>query len=272
MTTTTTTRPLDAARRAILAERAANEEHRRWVRARAYASLTIAGAALLVLLVAATFPTPRHTLLTEPPPGPAPGPTEVLAPVPAAPVVPAPAPDAPPSSAPAAAAATPPPVPARSPAPTAPRPDCRASTDPACGPVEYVPAPQPDEPVTITMTAEPAGPYRAGDTVHLTFTIDDPDATVTRDCVHVAPSSPDVAAATTGSCDTAAACPPPPPRYGTWPPPEPRAGHLVVSYDVVVAGSTPSATVDVSVRSGGPCPSPAADQFGSDAVERFTVR
>jgi hypothetical protein len=103
---------------------------------------------------------------------------------------------------------------------------CQFSTDPACGPFYWEPAPV-NQPATLTVTAP--DDVVAGEQVRLSIAMTD-DGRVTLDCVSVS-LSPDTGLST-GSCVyEKVECPA---RYGPWSP-VPQSGeaetHTVVSFD-----------------------------------------
>jgi hypothetical protein len=119
-----------------------------------------------------------------------------------------------------------------------------------------------NQPVTIVATAEPGPPYEEGETVRLTFTIDDPDAEIRSDCVHVVAHHTITTLAAFPGCDTVARC-------DTAAPPPPVAGHLVVTYDVqLVHEQNTSVLVQVTVRSGPVCPDQGGP-YASTADQTF---
>jgi hypothetical protein len=256
--------PLDPARRAQLLDRLRAEVPRRRARRRAVTSLA-AAAVVVVAIGFATLPGAgdRRDDVAIGGEGP-PEPKSTLAAVPTTPVTTIP------ETTTVLVPPTTPTTPTTTVAVTSPAAGCAMSFDPACGPLVYDPPPPANQPITITATADPAPPYSQGQTVHLTFTIDDPDAAIPADCVHVVAHHTITTLAAFPGCDAMPSCAAPPQRYGTWSPPAPTAGHVVVSYDVqLVHEQNSSVLVQVTVQSGAPCSFEADDLYGSTADQTF---
>jgi hypothetical protein len=146
-----------------------------------------------VLGATLTQPTVRSTLTTA-----APAPTDTTAP---------PAPASPAHAAPVSTR----PQPAVSPTTLA----CIESHDPACGPMYFNPAPGPDLPLHIGISASPAHPT-AGQTVTFHIVMDDPDGPI--GCVQ---RVSDGQTSSVNDCGLPLPCD----RFGAWPPPPPAPGH-----------------------------------------------
>jgi hypothetical protein len=138
---------------------------------------------------------------------------------------------------------------------------CVRSTDPACGPFRWDPAPT-NRPATLTVTL-PDGPVRAGTPVSLTIEMSDPDGTVTLDCYTVSLDRPGLS---TGTCNAVAfECPD---RYGSWPPPEPSPDSATATSEVQFDETgTYTITVDASPADG--CDN--VDPYRSGARTSLTV-
>jgi hypothetical protein len=273
--------PVDPTRRAELIDKLRADVPRRRARRHAFVALGAAGVVLVLVAVVVALPETDRTTVefadavstteaddatstvdtgrsTSSVPV-----TTAETPPPSPPVTTIPGPDDPAATLPVI---TPPTVP--DPDPT----DCDQSYDPACGPLVYDPPAAANQPVTISMAASPEGPYQQGDVVHLTFTIDDPDAAVPADCVHVMGHHTITTMYVFTGCDRAYTCSPPVPRHGTWPPPTIVPGHIEVTYDVTLTHESESSLyVQVTALSGGsaPCSTPESEAYGSPADRSF---
>ena len=136
---------------------------------------------------------------------------------------------------------------------------CRFSTDPACGPFYWDPAPV-NQPATLTVTAP--DDIVAGEQVRLSLAMTD-DGRVTLDCFSVN-LSPDTGLST-GSCVTEKVeCPA---RYGPWTP-VPQSGHA--ESDTVVSFDEPGTyQVRVDVQPADGCDN--VDPYRSGASTTITV-
>ena len=92
---------------------------------------------------------------------------------------------------------------------------CVMSHDPRCGPMWFNPAPSPDQPVHLTVTASPAHPTD-GQAVTFHVVMDDPDGPI--GCVQ---SVSDGQTSSVSDCGLSPPCD----RFGAWAPPPPAAGH-----------------------------------------------
>ena len=136
-------------------------------------------------------------------------------------------------------------------------PECRNSTDSACGPFRWDPEPDPNAPLTVKVTATP----RAGEPRTFDFTVvfTDPDAPI-RDGCRSADFGDGGTAAASG-CAVAACVA----TYGPWTPPakEPGSAETTTSHTFPAAGTY---TVRFSASSGGLCGHPYAST-GSGSTE-----
>lgn len=135
---------------------------------------------------------------------------------------PAPAPGEP-GTEPASPATT---VPLRPGPPGRGAPPCRNSTDPACGPFSWDPAPRPDRPLTITLEVLPAEP-RAGEQVTVRVVATDPDAPVTTNGGTYFWDDPHDTGAQVGFAATLVRGQE---RFGPWTPPVPEPGRLEIAF------------------------------------------
>jgi hypothetical protein len=107
----------------------------------------------------------------------------------------------------------------------APSGGCVNSTDPKCGPFSWNPQPPPNQPVTLTVTAEPAS-ARVGQDVVFTVTFADPDAGQPTGCDTQSQMYGDGSPNHQRICDDASSC--------TWTgphtPPLPVSGRWTMSY------------------------------------------
>ncbi|MGH9180074.1 MAG: hypothetical protein ACRD0N_16200 [Acidimicrobiales bacterium] len=115
---------------------------------------------------------------------------------------------------------------ASTPVPAAPAPSCRNSTDPACGPFRWEPAPGANQPLTIALEVSPAQP-RAGEEVTVGVVAIDPDAPVTTNGGTYLWHDPHDTGAQIGFPSTVERIED---RYGPWTPPEPRPGRLEMAF------------------------------------------
>lgn len=138
---------------------------------------------------------------------------------------------------------------------------CVRSTDPACGPFRWDPAPT-NQPATLTV-ALPDGPIRAGTPVPLTIEMSDPDGTVTLDCYTVSLDRPGLS---TGTCNAVAfECPE---RYGSWPPPQPSPDSATATSEVQF-DETGTYTITVNASPADGCDN--VDPYRSGARTTVTV-
>lgn len=159
------------------------------------------------------------------------------------------------------------PPPASAPATTSPPttvPACRNSTDPACGPFRWDPAPV-DRPATLTLTPQ-AGPIVAGQRVDLTLTMSDPDGPVTLAEWDIAVSPHD--GVTYGSSSTVERPPACPERYGPWTPPPPNGGEASTLTNITFRDPG-TYTITVDVRPAAGCDN--VDPYRSAARATITV-
>jgi hypothetical protein len=100
---------------------------------------------------------------------------------------------------------------------------CRNSTDPACGPFRWDPAPGRNQPIDIQLSYEPAEPH-IGDVVMFTARVVDPDASPI--------TSGDETCNPPSYSGTPSRCSPncPSPGYGPWTPPPRQRGDRIVKY------------------------------------------
>ena len=128
--------------------------------------------------------------------------------------------------------ATPPdpgPVVRRTHRPTTPQssvPVCRNSTDPRCGAFAWDPAPEPNQPLTITLDVSPEQP-EAGDEVTVHVVAVDPDAAVTTNGGMYFFRDPYDRGAQIGFAYVVENTPD---RFGPWTPPVPTPGRLEMSF------------------------------------------
>ncbi len=133
---------------------------------------------------------------------------------------------------------------------TVPAPSCVNSTDPACGPFRWDPAPGPNGELTASIAAPATA--AVGEQVTFEVTWSDPDATLTFD--HFSADGVGLAR----SCAVE-------PRYGPWTPPAATAGSGALSYTHAF-GAPGTYTVVVSLGTG-----ECANPYGSDRTAEVTV-
>jgi hypothetical protein len=116
---------------------------------------------------------------------------------------------------------------------------CANGTDPKCGPFYWTPQPPPNQPLTLTVTAQPAS-ARVGQDIVFTVTFADPDAGQPAGCGTESQMYGDGSPSHQLICDDASTCTwtgshtPPPPMGGRWTMSYhhiyPRAGKFVASF------------------------------------------
>lgn len=141
---------------------------------------------------------------------------------------------------------------------------CRNSSDPRCGDFYYDPEPDPNQPLTITVTVEPAVPV-AGQEVVFTVEVEDPDAEpLPNDCRQEVWFGDEEFRSTT--CPVHYHCLD---RTGPWDPPEKRPYRDVHEFRHVYEESD-TYTVTFVFRTGTPCDNHYGDEARED-VEVFVA-
>jgi hypothetical protein len=102
-------------------------------------------------------------------------------------------------------------------------PDCRNSSNPACGAFVWDPAPGANAPL-VTSAAPAKSTYKVGEQVFFNVTVSDADHVVNDNCSEV---RFDNGAAADGPCSPPPDCPA---RHGPWTPPAAAAGNHTPNY------------------------------------------
>lgn len=103
------------------------------------------------------------------------------------------------------------------------QPGCRNSTEMACGPAYWDPAPGANQPMTVQVTPSTSSP-KVGEAVTFAVVVSDPDARVDRECnslVVYGDGQGPPGCATTASCVA---------RFGPWTPPDRLADRYEVTF------------------------------------------
>ena len=177
---------------------------------------------------------PESPVVTEPQPDPVPDEPEVLS----GSVAPTPTTAAPPAE-----------------------PACRNSTDPACGPFRWDPAPT-NRPATLSASVE--GPVYAGESFAVALVMSDPDGAVEFDCVLVEHDGPGIEVGSCGPVENTEC----PDRYGPWTPPAPKGGQGSTSASIMI-DEPGTYTVTARVSSYSACAN--VDPYRSDATSTIDV-
>ena len=140
---------------------------------------------------------------------------------------------------------------------------CRNSTDPACGPAYWDPAPAANQAMTVQVTPSTSSP-KVGESVTFTVVVSDPDARIDRECnslIVYGDGQGPPGCATTASCVA---------RFGAWTPPERRADRYEVTFTHTYATAgdvTASFTFKSSSGICGP-----DDPYGSTATGQVVLQ
>ncbi len=139
---------------------------------------------------------------------------------------------------------------------------CRNSTDPACGPFRWDPAPV-DRPATLKIVPQ-SSPIVAGRQVSLLLTVSDPDGAASLDCFSVSLNRPGLSS---GACSVVNpdTCPA---RYGPWNPPAAKPSQATTD-TIVEFDESGTYVITVSVSRADGCDN--VDPYRSGVTSSITV-